>query len=244
MECPRCGGRLRGHDRLCVYCNLSYPRLASDVQGRLAQILGARKARGAFGLAVAVAVLLPAILLIQQHATHSPTTSAEPPTRVPIPLAAPASQPESTPGMLKPRGSSTRATVRRLTGAITESASLTAPGMLTAINGTDADAVVVLTTLSGRTVVSGYVRAHETVRLYRIPDGHYWLFFGFGEDWDPIRRKFTRNATHERFEDTLSYQTWDETDGFRYSEQVVTLHAVVEGNAGTIHVPAEQFPAV
>lgn len=128
--------------------------------------------------------------------------------------------------------------MRPLTGALKESASLTALGMLSAINGTDGDAVVVITKLNKETVASGYVRAGEALHLYRIPDGRYWLFFGFGEDWDPIRRKFTRNATHKRFEDTLPYEPWPVTDHY-----TVTLHAVRGGEARTVDVPAEEFPA-
>jgi len=107
-------------------------------------------------------------------------------------------------------------------------------------NGTDLDAVAVLTTLTRETVFSVYIQAHRQFTITGIRDSTYKLFFMLGEDWDEATGRFTRRVKYEVFEDTFLYTT-TATSATIWR---VTLHPVVGGTARTEDVDPTRFPPV
>lgn len=140
-----------------------------------------------------------------------------PPT--PIPSPAPAARPRTD--LLSPSGTS---------GA----------GVLEIKNGTDSDGVVILVSAAGAPLQAAYIRTGDSYSMTGISDGTYRLYFSKGQGWDPIRKEFTTGVTRQRFQDALTFVT----SGSQYTRYAVTLYGVTDGNAATLGVPPEQFPAV
>jgi hypothetical protein len=132
---------------------------------------------------------------------------------------------------------------RRLaTGAIISDSGRSSLGELTIENGLDSDAVVLLTTLAYAPVVSFYVRGGDSFTVRGINEGRYALYFTSGEDWDGAQRRFTRDASYERFEDLLTFQTTPGMYSTKYTTYKATLQGVVGGSARTLAVDPGKFP--
>lgn len=109
-------------------------------------------------------------------------------------------------------------------------------GELLVKNGTEADGLVVLTTLDQKPAVAAYIRVGDSYRLTDIPDGKYLLFFSQGLVWDETSERFMKDATYQRFTDVFHFSS----TGYRIWE--VTLYPVVSGNAASQSVDPEEFP--
>jgi len=110
-------------------------------------------------------------------------------------------------------------------------------GRLTIKNGLKQDGVVTLTR-GKRKVLSVYVRARRSATVRGIPDGTYRVWFTTGYRYSVTKRRFTKSATYQRFNQTLRFTTI----GNQYSVWRLTLHPVRGGNARTGYVNPRNFP--
>jgi hypothetical protein len=119
-------------------------------------------------------------------------------------------------------------------------------GELRIRNGTDLDAVTVLTTLAGRPVRAVAVRSGHSAAMRHVADGPYLLYFTLGLDWDASRRRFADPSTCHRFTEPLVFRTTgsllrgDPT----FPAYEVTLHPVERGSAPVQPVPEAEFPSL
>ncbi|TDE54676.1 hypothetical protein E1295_14200 [Nonomuraea mesophila] len=107
-------------------------------------------------------------------------------------------------------------------------------GRLRIRNGTSKDGVVTL--VKGRKkAVSIYVRARSSASVNDVRSGTYRVYFTTGHRFHAKKRKFTRNASYQRFDQRLRFTS---TSGWR-----LTLNPVRGGNARTRSVNPKDFPA-
>jgi hypothetical protein len=111
-------------------------------------------------------------------------------------------------------------------------------GRLLIKNGTDADALVILTGLDDQAVKSAYIRDAQEFDMTGIHDGTYRLYYSKGEGFNAETKRFTLNATYQRLDATLEYTT----TSTQYTGYEVTLYGVVGGNVGSVPVDPSQFP--
>lgn len=111
-------------------------------------------------------------------------------------------------------------------------------GELLIQNGTDADALVILAGMNDRAVKTAYVRASRSFNITGIRDGTYRLYYSKGEAFDRATKRYTRNATYQRFDTTIEFTSTPT----QYSTWEVTLYGVVGGNVGTESVDPSNFP--
>ena len=115
---------------------------------------------------------------------------------------------------------------------------------LTVENGLDEDAAVALSPPeSNRRYRFFYIRAHESFSLRKVQAGKFNIYVRSGRDWSNAQTKFTRVETVRRFSDSIEFKDVREANGRRFSEFEVTLQPVVNGNAATVNIPDEDFPA-
>lgn len=111
-------------------------------------------------------------------------------------------------------------------------------GELLIKNGTDADALVILTGLDDRALKSAYIRNAESFNMTGIPDGTYRLYYSKGEAFNQETNRFTKNATYQRLDATVEFTT----SASQYTAWEVTLYGVVGGNVGSEPVDPSKFP--
>jgi hypothetical protein len=124
---------------------------------------------------------------------------------------------------------------RELTGYLKRSADGGALGELTVENGTEEDAVVILT-LGDAPFTSAYIRAGESFTLNHIRDGSFEVYFATGSFWDGD--SFTQTSSRRKFDEQLSFTS----GGGSYTTWSVTLHAVAGGQASAGRVGEDAFP--
>ena len=105
-------------------------------------------------------------------------------------------------------------------------------------NGTDADALVILAGMDDQAVKTAYIRATKSFNMTGIRDGTYRLYYSKGEAFSQATRRFTRNATYQRFDTTLAFTS----SPTQYTTWEVTLYGVVGGNVGSEPVDPSDFP--
>jgi hypothetical protein len=111
-------------------------------------------------------------------------------------------------------------------------------GELLIKNGTDADALVILTGLDDKAVKSVYIRNAESFNMTGIPDGTYRLYYSKGEAFNQETNRFTQNATYQRLDATIGFTT----SATQYTTWEVTLYGVVGGTVGSEPVDPSEFP--
>jgi hypothetical protein len=111
-------------------------------------------------------------------------------------------------------------------------------GELLIKNGTDADALVILTGLDDKAVKSAYIRNAENFNMTSIPDGSYRLYYSKGEAFSRETHRFTKNASYQRLDATIDFTT----SGSQYTVWEVTLYGVTGGNVGSERVDPSDFP--
>lgn len=114
-------------------------------------------------------------------------------------------------------------------------------GQLEIQNNSTIDSLVIVTQ-DNDPLVAAYVRASETYKLDKIPDGEYTVFVVSGDDWDG--RTFSRNMRGKRFEDTFPYTTKTEGSSIEYTVWTITLAATAGGTASTEQVDPEDIPLI
>ncbi|WP_062354677.1 hypothetical protein [Herbidospora yilanensis] len=111
-------------------------------------------------------------------------------------------------------------------------------GVLKIKNGTGKDGVVTL--VRGKTkAFSLYVRAKSTASFKRVDDGTYTVYFTTGYRFNSSKRKFTKSAAYQRFNDRLKFTT----TATQSTIWTLTLNPVRGGNARTSGVNPKDFPA-
>lgn len=156
------------------------------------------------------------------------------------PAAAQASTAAATPRVAVPvvdTAATESAAARPANGRILYSRIRGGLGRLTIRNGLKRDGVVTL--VRGRTkAISVYVRAGKSATVRNIADGTYRIFFTTGYRYSVSKKRFTRSASYQRFNDRLRFRTF----GNQYTIYRLTLHQVPGGNARTNHVNPRDFP--
>ncbi|WP_066374969.1 hypothetical protein [Herbidospora mongoliensis] len=111
-------------------------------------------------------------------------------------------------------------------------------GILKIKNGTGKDGVVTLVRGKSK-AFSLYVRARSTASFKRVDDGTYTVYFTTGYRFSTSKRKFTKSAVYQRFNDRLKFKTTStQSTGW-----TLTLNPVKGGNARTSGVNPKDFPA-
>jgi uncharacterized protein YraI len=111
-------------------------------------------------------------------------------------------------------------------------------GRLLIKNGTDADALAILTGLDDQAVKSAYIRGAEEFNMTGIHDGTYRLYFSKGQAFNAETKRFALQATYQRLDATIEFTTTSS----QYTAWEVTLYGVAGGNVGSESVDPSQFP--
>jgi hypothetical protein len=164
--------------------------------------------------------------------TPMPTDTPPPaPTDTPRPTATPSPRPTTRPTDTPPPP------FRPPTGLLEDQAP-GGRGELLVKNGTDADALVILTRLNDQPAKSAYIRNGQSFNITSIPDGTYRLYYSKGEGFNRATNRFTRNATYQRLDATIEFTS----SATQYTTWEVTLYGVAGGNVGSEPVDPSQFP--
>ena len=178
--------------------------------------------------------------------SKTPAATATPkhtPTPLPSPTNTPTPKPTSPPTATPPPTATLPPTAtppppfRPPTGML-EDHSSGGQGELLIKNGTDADALVILTGLDDKAVKSAYIRNAESFNMTGIPDGTYRLYYSKGEAFNEETNRFTQNATYQRLDTTIEFTT----SATQYTAWEVTLYGVVGGTVGSEPVDPSEFP--
>lgn len=166
--------------------------------------------------------------------TPTPTSSPRPtstPTNTLTPTATSSPRPTSTPTKTP------RPLFRPPTGML-EDLAPGGQGKLLIKNGTDADALVILTGMNDKAVKTAYIRDSQSFNMTGVRDGVYRLYYSKGESFDQTTKRFTENATYQRLDATIEFTT----TATQYTTWEVTLYGVVGGNVGSQYVDPSDFP--
>ncbi len=89
-----------------------------------------------------------------------------------------------------------------------------------------------------------YVRGESSTTVTGIRDGNYITYYSFGEDWDSHSKRFTRNASHGKYEDQSTFTTSHYTDRVDYTIWTFDFGVIgLEDPARTESVSPEDFPS-
>jgi hypothetical protein len=157
------------------------------------------------------------------------------PTNTSTPTYTPTAEPTSTPTAMP---TATPPPPFRPPTGFLENNSRGGKGELLIKNGTDADALVVLTKLDDKAVKSAYIRNGKSFKMTGIRDGTYRLYYSKGESFNKKTKRFTENATYQRLDATIKFKTTAK----KYTTWEVTLYGVVGGNVGAEEVDPSDFP--
>jgi hypothetical protein len=116
----------------------------------------------------------------------------------------------------------------------------TGRGELVAINGTGADAcVIVLDSNTQERVRKVYIKSQDSFTLGHLNPGNYNVLFATGVDWDNTGERFNRNASYFEFGKVLSFK---EEGG--YEQHTITLNPVANGNVRRRSISETEFHAL
>ena len=127
--------------------------------------------------------------------TLTPTST---PTVTPGPSPTPTATPEPTSTPLPPYRPNTGMLEDKAPGGY---------GELLIQNGTDSDALVILTGMDEVAVKTAYIRAAESFNMTGIADGTYLLFYSKGDYFSAETYRFTQNASYQRMDTTIPFET-------------------------------------
>jgi hypothetical protein len=132
-----------------------------------------------------------------------------------------------------------KGTFRPLTGVIKPNIRGGGYGELEIENGTDSDAMAILTLPDEETTITAaYIRSNDSFTLRGVRDGTYHLFFASGSGWNG--EQFTEDVSHQRFDDPFDFST----TSTQYTIWSITLQPVVGGTGTTGSVDPGDFPGV
>ncbi len=115
-------------------------------------------------------------------------------------------------------------------------------------NHEDSDAVAVLSGAANpeNPLMAVYVRADSSTTVRGIQDGTYIIQYSLGNDWDVHSNRFTRVASHVRFDEEESFSTTHHGDG-SYTYSILTLEfggITTTDPAATQNVSPDEFPSL
>lgn len=84
-------------------------------------------------------------------------------------------------------------------------------------------------------LVSVFVRKGSSFTVYGIRDGNYDVYLSMGEDWDTASKRFTKNVSYYRFDETFNYRTTSS----HYTYYTISMG---EGGGGTRRISQDEFP--
>ncbi|MCB9253009.1 MAG: hypothetical protein H6605_11110 [Flavobacteriales bacterium] len=104
-------------------------------------------------------------------------------------------------------------------------------------NGNSSDAIVCLVDIrDGRTVRNEYIRAGDTFKMTKLPNGTFYLKVFHGKDWNPnmvnlcgTKGGFDTNAHFSISDSPKDYISVND-DGYTYTTGEITLYTVANGN--------------
>jgi ribosomal protein L37AE/L43A len=115
-------------------------------------------------------------------------------------------------------------------------------GQLTIDNGTSSHAVAKLIDRQTRQkILSFTISARSKANIYAIPDGSYDLLFAFGDQLYVGSDRFKNAHGFAKFADSMEFTTNVTEDAIVWSNNSVTLHKLISGNARTESISREEF---
>lgn len=115
-------------------------------------------------------------------------------------------------------------------------------------NGTDTDAIVRVTQVTGENIRNFFIPAGKKFTAESIPPADYVLRIGFGRDWNTQERRFNFRRSFSRTEVfKVTESKWEEEteDGYivhtKSTDMSITLHKVVGGNFKSYPISEEEF---
>jgi hypothetical protein len=115
-------------------------------------------------------------------------------------------------------------------------------GQLTVDNGTSSHALAKLVDKQTRQkILSFVISARSKANIYAIPDGSYDLLFAFGDQLYVGTDRFKSPRGFAKFADPMEFTTNVTEDAIVWSNNSVTLHKLLSGNARTQSVSREEF---
>lgn len=113
-------------------------------------------------------------------------------------------------------------------------------GSIIVENGTQDDAIVVITGADKKPLASFYVRKAEKFTLKSLSDGSYMLYFTTGAEWDGELQRFLEVKTLKMLDKPLSFSTTATT----FSTWNVTLQPMPGGTSSASDVTLTNFPSL
>ena len=118
----------------------------------------------------------------------------------------------------------------------------TGRGLLSLVNGTGTDAVVLLfSSDTGTLARSVFIRKHQTARLARLSPDKYWVRVTVGDDWDDHEREFLKCVDYFEFPHEYTFAETERDDGIEYDKLTLTLNEVPDGNVRKVRISRQAF---
>lgn len=116
-------------------------------------------------------------------------------------------------------------------------------GKMTISNNNSQDAVIILasTAKPKAPLLMVYVRAKSKVANIKVKDGNYVIFFATGTDWDSSSRRFIKNASYSKFDESAKFKTTRSGGYIYFNNQTITLGSS-SGNSPTTNLNDDDFP--
>ena len=92
------------------------------------------------------------------------------------------------------------------------------------------DTVAVLTDKNVKPLVVVYIRSRDSLKITKIEDGSYGLYFTVGDLWDSKARKFSSVMGYYRYNPLLVFQTNETANDIEYSVFELDLYEAGASN--------------
>lgn len=125
------------------------------------------------------------------------------------------------------------------TGTILKNTVSDGNGMLKIINRFSDDSVVALTRSndSNISVLSVYIRSHDSYTINNISDNSYKLYYKLGEYWNNDSGKFSVTKENSKFD-----KEWTYSPTVNHTIMYTVVLDMTQGNAKKVHIYPENFP--